>query len=175
VVESAGWEDAFLAADVAEPALFALARDWSAAGRTVRIVRGRKMRTVEALSTEFAFVLRFPSYFGENWGAFDESMADLEWLPPGNGYLIVIQDAASVFAEEPPEQLAILVKILTGAAVEWAQPVSLGEWWDRPSVPFHVVLQGSAELESAFQQRWTLAGARIGSLWSRRDGGTGAG
>jgi hypothetical protein len=42
------------------------------AGLTVRMTRGRKMRTVDGLFDEMAAALQFPCYFGANWDAFSE-------------------------------------------------------------------------------------------------------
>ena len=50
---------------------------------TVRTVRGRKIRTVGRLFDEMAAALQFPYYFGENWPAFDECLADIDWLADG--------------------------------------------------------------------------------------------
>ena len=56
---------------------------WQDAALTVRTVRGRKMRTVGRLFDEMAAALQFPHYFGENWPAFDECLADIDWLADG--------------------------------------------------------------------------------------------
>lgn len=114
---------------------------WSASGLVVRVVRGRKMRTPQGLFDEFAAALQFPWYFGENADAFDECITDLGWLPPQSGYVIVITDPGEVLAEADADALAWLTDSLTRAAEEWSRPVEQGEWWDRPAVPFHVVLQ----------------------------------
>ncbi|WP_199922364.1 barstar family protein [Microterricola viridarii] len=50
---------------------------WTDAGLTVRVVRGRKMRTLRPLFDEFAAALQFPLYFGENRDAFYERLSDL--------------------------------------------------------------------------------------------------
>lgn len=48
--------------------------------------------TKRALFAEFKRKLKFPSYFGRNWDAFEECLTDLEWLP-GCGYVIVVRVA----------------------------------------------------------------------------------
>src|SRR5690349_7388606 len=55
-------------------------------------VNGANARTVDELFDEFAEKLEFPDYFGRNWAAFDECIADLEWLP-ADGYLLIIRNA----------------------------------------------------------------------------------
>src|SRR5262249_52404434 len=53
----------------------------------VRVIRGRKSRTVRAFFDEVSAALQFPYYFGENWAAFDECITDLDWLA-GDAYLL---------------------------------------------------------------------------------------
>lgn len=137
------------------------ASGWAKSGLVVRIVRGRKMRTLPGLFDEFAAVLQFPWYFGENADAFDECIEDLGWLPPQAGYVIVVTDPAEVLAEAGGGALRWLVGSLTRACAQWARPVTEGEWWDRPAVPFHVVLQPKGGETAAVMQRWAEAGAMV--------------
>lgn len=134
---------------------------WSESGLVVRVVRGRKMRTWQALFDEFAAALQFPWYFGENGDAFDECLADLGWLPPHSGYVIVLVSPIEVLADAGTAALAGLLASLTRACEEWAQPVELGEWWDRPAVPFHVVLQSPVGDAAIIERRWVEAGAVV--------------
>jgi hypothetical protein len=132
---------------------------WAESGLTARVVRGRKMRTLGGLLDEFAAALQFPLYFGENEDAFNECIAELETLPAGEGYVVTITEPDQVLADEDAAALNWLVRSLASAAEEWGQPVELGEWWDRPAVPFHVVLAGErGQVENA-ARRWSNAGA----------------
>jgi hypothetical protein len=131
---------------------------WVESGLTVRVVRGRKMRTLGGLLDEFAAALQFPLYFGENEDAFDECIAGLESLPAGEGYVVTITEPDQVLAEERAEVLGWLAGSLESAAGEWSQPVELGEWWDRPAVPFHVVLAGQRESLVLAARRWAAVG-----------------
>jgi hypothetical protein len=109
---------------------------------------------------EFAAALQFPQYFGENWAAFDECLSDMEWLLPAAGIAIVMYDAVEVLADSPDE-LGVLVSVLDKASNAYAQPVTGGHAWDRPAVPFRLILQaGSGEVELA-NHRWSRAGAHI--------------
>src|SRR3990167_6838689 len=50
------------------------------AGFALRVIHGKKCSTPAGLFTEFARALDFPDYFGHNWDAMEECLADLEWL-----------------------------------------------------------------------------------------------
>jgi hypothetical protein len=133
---------------------------WREAGLTVRVVRGRKMRTVDRLFDEFAAALQFPDYFGENWPAFNECLADMDWLAMNNGVAIAVLQPGEVLADSPVE-LEVLVRAITDAAETYAEPISLGEWWDRPAVPFHVVLHAGPGESDDVVGRWSAAGATV--------------
>jgi hypothetical protein len=137
---------------------------WREAGLTVRVARGRKMRTVDRLFDEMAAALQFPYYFGENWAAFDECFADMGWLPMNAGIVVVILDPAEVLTAENNVELAILVRAITHAAQTYAEPIELGEWWDRPAVPFHVVLQAGPADAASVRARWETAGVEVSAL-----------
>jgi hypothetical protein len=134
---------------------------WAESGLTVRVVRGGKMRSYAGLFDEFAAALQFPWYFGENGNAFDECIADLSWLPRQSGYVLVIADPQEVLADTEDDGLSWLVGSLSRANEEWATPVELGEWWDRPAVPFHVVLQCGIGDAAKVSERWAAAGAVV--------------
>jgi len=131
---------------------------WVESGLTARVVRGCKMRTLGGLFDEFAAALQFPLYFGENWAAFDECIADLETLPAGEGYVVTITEPEQVLADAGDAELRLLADSLESAAAAWSQPVELGEWWDRPAVPFHVVLAGERDAIELAARRWSSAG-----------------
>lgn len=152
---------ALLSFEVGAPVAAEHALGWSDAALTIRAIRGRKARTVPALFDEFAAALQFPYYFGENWSAFDECIADLDWLPAQAGIAVLIYEAGQVLADDTQEDLAVLVKVFAQAAATFGQPVEDGEWWDRPALPFHFVLQ-EERLQSLF--RWEAAGARIAPI-----------
>lgn len=67
-----------------------------------RIVRGGRCATPAALFHEWAAALQFPHYFGENWDAFEECLADLDWLP-GDCHVIVITTMDRVLADAPAD------------------------------------------------------------------------
>jgi hypothetical protein len=136
------------------------ARAWRASELNVWFLRGPKMRTVDALFDEVGAALQFPYYFGENWPALDDCITDLEWVPPRAGYVLVLAEAEMVLDDER-DALNVLRRVLTNAVTEWAKPVELGEWWDRPPVPFSVVLQTNPQDLERCRARWIEAGAVI--------------
>ncbi|MEJ7652228.1 MAG: barstar family protein [Chloroflexia bacterium] len=127
-------------------------------GLCARLMRAKHMRTFAGLYTETSAALQFPDYFGYNWAALDECLADLMWLP-ANGYVLLITDASQILEEEKElDNFEALVALATGAADEFSRPVELGEWWDRPALPYHLVLQEQTENVSAIEQRLNAAG-----------------
>jgi len=133
---------------------------WVNAGMTVRFLRGRKMETYEALFDECAAALQFPWYFGENGNAFDECMSDLSWLPPKAGYLFIVTDPGRVLQRIADDGLSWLVGSLGRAAAVWSRPVSEGQPWDRPAIPFHVLLQAEGRADLAVE-RWRTSTAEV--------------
>lgn len=131
---------------------------WVELGLTVRLVRGRKMRTLSGLFDEFAAALQFPLYFGENKDAFDECITELEGLPVSRGHVVTIMEPDQVLVDERDDDLDWLVRSLESAAAGWSHPVELGEWWDRPAVPFHVVLAGEHDAMKVAIRRWSSGG-----------------
>lgn len=137
---------------------------WGGAGLTVRTVRGSKMHSAERMFDEMAAALQFPYYFGENCAAFDECLADMDWLPMTVGIVIVILDSVEVFFDESAAQFGVLVRTIVDAARTYEQPIEAGEWWDRPAVPFHVVLQANPGDGGAVRSRWEGFGAEVSEL-----------
>jgi RNAse (barnase) inhibitor barstar len=78
---------------------------WREEGLTVRTVRGHKMRSVDALFDEVSAALQFPSYFGENWPAFDECLSDMEWLSVSVGIVIVATEPGEVLVDAHEAEL----------------------------------------------------------------------
>jgi Barstar (barnase inhibitor) len=140
---------------------------WRDAGLTVRAVRGRKMRTVEDMFDEMAAALQFPNYFGENWPAFDECLADMDWLPMNVGIVVLVHDAADVLADTAEVELGVLVRSIEAARSAYSEPIESGEWWDRPAVPFRVVLHCLPADAGALRARWQKAGATLLELSPR--------
>jgi len=123
----------------------------------VRVVRGNKMRRLDDLYDEFAAAFQFPDYFGENWAAFDECLADLEWVP-ARGYVLLISNAVELLSKEPEKQFATFVRILSGICEEWARA--------KTPKPFHVLFQCTeSDVETLIRRSQSaLAGVPISQL-----------
>lgn len=133
----------------------------TASGMVVRTLRGRKMRTAQGVMDEVGAALQFPSYFGENWDALDECLSDLDWMLPVASLVLLLQNSELVLADGNAEELQTFVSILRQAVSTFAEPVELGEVWDRPAIPFHVVLQADVDDAQLASRRWERAGASL--------------
>jgi RNAse (barnase) inhibitor barstar len=88
------------------------------AGFLFKVVRGGKCRSVAGLFAELAQTLDFPDYFGHNWDALEECLADLEWLP-AKGYVLLFTDAELILPDDE-EEFATFVEVLNDAGEAWA-------------------------------------------------------
>lgn len=138
--------------------------EWTRAGLAVRVMRGDRMRDYDGLFDEFAAAMQFPWYFGYNGNAFDECIADLSWIDPGAGYVLVINSPLEVLVDADGGALTWLYGSLDRAYDEWATPVERGAWRDRPAVPFHVVLVCEPDRASEVMRLWSEAGAEVSPL-----------
>ena len=125
-------------------------------GVASRVLRGKKMRSTAGLFDEIAAALQFPPYFGENWNALDECLADLEWLP-ADAYSLTILDAVHLLDREPPEVRQTFWDVLGRAAGEWSRP---GGSMPRPAKAFRVVVQCTAEEEAHVRAGLPSVGGR---------------
>jgi hypothetical protein len=79
-----------------------------------------------------AQTLGFPSYFGNNWDALEDSLRDLAWAPAEHGYLVLI-DAAGHFAAAAPGDFRVALDILRTAV----------DYWRSTPTPMAVLLRGA--------------------------------
>ena len=105
-------------------------------GFLFKVVRGKKCRTTAGLFAELAEVLEFPDYFGHNWDALEECLADLEWLP-AKGYVLVFTDAELILPDDEDE-FETFLEVVNDAGEAWAA----GQAGKRAK-PFHIVLAAS--------------------------------
>lgn len=65
-----------------------------------------------------AAALRFPDWFGGNWDALADSLADLSWLP-APGYVLLLEHV-DAWREAHPQAFETLSDILDDTATRWA-------------------------------------------------------
>ena len=117
----------------------------------LRVIKGAKCQTTAGLLTECARALDFPDYFGHNWDALEECLADLEWLP-AKGYILLITDAAHVLSDDEAEYETFL-EILRDAGEAWGN--GQAEMGAQRATPFHVLFAVS-EREKAKRAHWGM-------------------
>jgi len=120
-------------------------------GFALKTIKGAKCQSTTGLLTEFARALDFPDYFGHNWDALEECLADLEWLP-AKGYVLLITDAAQTLPDDE-EEYETFLEILRDAGEAWGNGQA-GMGARRPT-PFHVLFAVS-EREKANRAHWRM-------------------
>jgi RNAse (barnase) inhibitor barstar len=82
-------------------------------------IDGKNIARKEQLLNHVATALHFPTDFGHNWDALEESLTDLEWVD-ADGYLIYY-DHIDPLLEAHPDQFETLVEILRDAVASWKE------------------------------------------------------
>jgi hypothetical protein len=120
------------------PAVEDLWRSWEQESSQLvfRQVRGSKMHTKQGLFDEFAAAWQFPSYFGENWAALDECLADLSWAPAA-AHVLGIRSGVQTLKEEAAETRRTFWSLLKNIA----SPTKPSENGASAPRPFRVVVQ----------------------------------
>jgi RNAse (barnase) inhibitor barstar len=120
-------------------------------GYALKVIKGRHCKTPAKLFAECAQALEFPDYFGQNWDALEECLADLEWLP-AKGYILLITDAEAVLPNNE-EEYETFLEILRDAGEAWGSgQAGMGA---RQAIPFHVLFAVS-EQEKSKRPHWGM-------------------
>lgn len=120
-------------------------------GFVSKVLRGRKCRTSAGLFAEFARAFDFPDYFGHNWDALEECLADLEWVP-AKGYVLILTDAEQVLPDDE-EDYATFLEVMSDAGEAWGSgQAGMGT---QRAKPFHVLLAVSEQGKSK-RAHWAL-------------------
>ena len=128
------------------------------AGFVLRVINGKKCATSAGLFTEFARALGFPDYFGHNWDAMEECLADLEWLP-AKGYVLLLTDAQAVLADDEDEYETLL-EILSDAGEAWSKGQAGG---GSKAIAFHALFAVSDQ-EAPKRKHWGIDAAPMPDL-----------
>ncbi|GLX19117.1 MULTISPECIES: barstar family protein [Streptomyces] len=78
------------------------------------------VRSKAALMRRCARALAAPEWFGGNWDALADVLADLSWLPEAPGRLLAVTSWRG-YAAERPEDWDTLTEVLEGAADFWRE------------------------------------------------------
>lgn len=120
----------------------------SPGGFVRRILCGANCRSASGLFAEMARALEFPDYFGHNWDAVEECLADLEWLP-AKGYILLFTDAHLILPADE-EEFSTFLEVLNDAGEAWASGQGSQEG-NRP-IPFHTLLIVSEREHARFRR-----------------------
>ena len=123
----------------------------SPVGFALKVIKGAKCQTITGLLTECARALDFPDYFGHNWDALEECLADLEWLP-AKGYILLITNAECVLPDNE-ENYETFLEILRDAGEAWGN--GQAGTGTRRATPFHVLFAVSKQ-EKAKRAHWGM-------------------
>ncbi|KAB1906447.1 barstar family protein [Micromonospora tulbaghiae] len=77
------------------------------------LIHGTQARTRAGLHEALAGVLALPGWYGRNWDALADALADRLDAGP---LTVVVTDAADLLADEPPAQLGTLLDVLGAVA-----------------------------------------------------------
>lgn len=116
----------------------------------VTVIEGENCQDIDSLMKEFANKLKFPSYFGENWPAFDECINDLEWLE-SDKYILFIRNFDKVLVNDE-DSFKVLLSIMKKAIKEWTS----GRYYDSfptPPTSFHLIMHCDLENEKRMDCR----------------------
>ncbi|MCR8643946.1 barstar family protein [Paenibacillus sp. N1-5-1-14] len=111
------------------------------------MIRGQKCVTAEKLFDEFAAVLQFPFYFGENWDAFEECLNDLTWLQ-ADAYVLCISNVENILKLSNTDFEAF-ASILESSVKEWEEGRDFGAIQTVPT-PFNIVFHCAKDTEQVF-------------------------
>jgi RNAse (barnase) inhibitor barstar len=104
-----------------------LTRSISASGGRCFCLDGARMTEPQLLMQEFAKQLEFPNYFGHNWDALEDCLADLDWLEKSLTHYVIWIDRWERCASP------MLLEVLDQAVTLWADS----------STPLYVILSGA--------------------------------
>lgn len=136
---------------------FAATRGFRRAAPVVRIMRGTRCQNVDRLFQEWAAALQFPYYFGHNWDAFDECLADLNWLP-ANSYTFFLTKTHLLLPNSDDDFLTF-TRVLDGVAKE-RMATSPEPRLSPPIAPFRVVFHTEPEHGADLRDRLQRAGVQ---------------
>ena len=103
-------------------------------------LNGNAMCSLAGCWSEFEKKLSFPSYFGQNLNALFDCLTDESVVPVGIT-VILISDSQELLTLETKSTREAVIDTLCRACEELSKHITVGELWDRPACPMHVVLE----------------------------------
>ncbi|MCB9851593.1 MAG: barstar family protein [Phycisphaerales bacterium] len=88
-------------------------------------VDSKKCRNVRGLFETVRKALKFPYPRITNWHAFDECLADMEWMEQYRGWVLVFLDAEQLLPRDT-EALKVLIDTFESIGQEWSEPRDIG-------------------------------------------------
>ena len=111
-----------------------LEADALALGHAIFVVDLAGAEDKAALLERTASALHFPSWFGHNWDAWFDCLADMAWIAPTTGYVLLLRRAGGL-RRAAPEVLDTAMAVAEDAARFWAaRGVSFRMYVDLDSV-----------------------------------------
>ena len=117
---------------------------------SVFFLDGSQMQSLNDFFNELIRGYSLPDYFGRNFNALDECLND-ESVLDGTAFLTVIFNADKILTKDCHDRFELFLDVLTRAGDDWAVPINVGEAWDRPAKPFHVIMQYEPTTFEAFR------------------------
>ncbi|MCC7163466.1 MAG: barstar family protein [Anaerolineae bacterium] len=100
------------------------------AGFNLYYLDGSKIRDKKSFLEKIAAAMSFPAYFGKNWDALNDMLADMSWAQPGG--LIILWQSPERFRRDAPEDWEVALELFRTAV----------EFWSGANVPYYVLLRG---------------------------------
>jgi RNAse (barnase) inhibitor barstar len=109
------------------------------------ILDGKNCASLDTFYGEIASAFKFPAYFGKNFQALLDCLADLSWIEPApRAFVTLVRRAEFFLCDETESELEVVLKYFNLAAKAWSEPIRRGEWWDRDAVAFHIAFDLSS-------------------------------
>lgn len=90
-----------------------------AAGCLVLHVDLTGVRDKDEMLTAIGTAMRFPEWFGHNWDALADCLADMAWLP-AEGYVVILDHCDGIHGRAESDFVA-LMQVFQDAADEWRE------------------------------------------------------
>ena len=84
---------------------------------TLFTINAESIKNTQDLFYEFASVLNFPEYFGQNWDALHECLTDLSWMP-FKGIVLLVKHSKHLY-DTKPDDFKKMIQVLLLVTHHW--------------------------------------------------------